>query len=118
MSVITDVLLDGILTVLGVLLFAVVSYLTPKIKRWIVTVVDKDNTGIIEAVVDMGVELAEEELSGEEGAKKFHRAVDFAILMLGRYGIDVSHEFVSGAVQTGWRRMDDKQKSKGDIINE
>ncbi|MEN1969042.1 phage holin [Lentibacillus sp. N15] len=112
MESLTSSLIEAVFTVVGILLAAAVSYFTPKIKRWLDKAVDKDNLGIIESVVDMAVELMENEFSGQSGQEKFNQASEYVALMAHRYGIEVSDEFIRGAVQKGWRRMDEKQKSK------
>lgn len=110
MEILTNTLFEAVLTVVGILIAAAVSYFTPKLKRWLDKVSDKDNLGIIEEVVDMAVELAEKELTGSEGQEKFNQAADYVAMMAHRYGIEVSDEFIKGAVQKGWRRMNEKQK--------
>lgn len=104
--------LESVFTIIGILLAAFAAYFTPKIKRKLESLIDKDNRGIVESVVDMGVELAEKELTGKEGELKLNRAIEYATIMLERYDIVVSNEFVAGAVQTGWRRMNEKQKGQ------
>lgn len=110
MESVTSSLIEAVFTVVGILLAAAVSYFTPKLKHWLDKVVDKDNLGIIENVVDMAVELAEKEFTGENGEEKFNHAAQYVAMMANRYGIDISDEFIKGAVQKGWRRMDEKQK--------
>lgn len=110
MEVFTNVILESVFTVVGILLAAAVSYFTPKLKQWLDRVSDKDDLGIIQEVVDMGVELAERELSEKAGEEKFNHAAMYVATMANRYGIDVSDEFIRGAVQNGWRRMQEKQK--------
>lgn len=110
MHVLTDTLLDAVFTVVGILVAAAVSYFGPKLKHWINKLADKDNLGIVQEIVDMGVELAEKELTGEEGEDKFEHAADYVANMANRYGIEVSDRFIAGAVQKGWRRMNDSQK--------
>ncbi len=105
MEILTNTLLEAVFTVVGILLAAAVSYFTPKIKRQLAILADKDNLGIIENVVDMAVELMEKELTGEEGEIKFNQAADYVALMAHRYGIEVSDEFIKGAVQKGYKRM-------------
>lgn len=99
-----------ILSLLGVVIASAVAYLTPKIKNRIETLIAKDDTGIIEVVSDMAVELIEKELKGEKGEEKFNAAIEYATKILNRYGIKESSEFVAGAIQSGWRRMNEKQK--------
>lgn len=105
-----SIIMESIFTVLGVLIAACVTYVTPKLKEYFKAKADQDNSGVIGTVIDMGVELAEKELGGEAGDVKFRRAMIFASDMLNRYGIQASDEFLSGAVQSGWRRMNEKQK--------
>lgn len=110
MEVLTNTILEATFTVVGILIAAAVSYFVPKLKRQLAILADKDNLGIIENVVDMAVELMEKELTGESGETKFNEAASYVAMMANRYGIDVSDEFIKGAVQKGWRRMNNKQK--------
>jgi len=110
MEVLTNSLLEAVFTVVGILIAAAVSYFTPKLKRQLAIWADKDNLGIIESVVDMAVEIAEKELTGANGEEKFNHAAEYVAVMAHRYGIDISDEFIKGAVQKGWRRMNEKQK--------
>jgi|SRR5690625_1803373 len=112
MEVLTSTILEAVLTVVGILLAAAVSYFAPKLKRQLERWQDDDELGIVEAIVDMGVELAERELDGAAGEKKFDRAAEYVAMMVNRYGIDVSDEFIKGAVQSGWRRMDQAQNKE------
>jgi len=112
MEAFTSTILEAVFTVVGILIAAAVSYFVPKLKRYFDKVIEKDNSGIIENVVDMGVELAEKELTGKEGEEKFNQAAQYVAMMANRYGIDVSDDFIKGATQKGWRRMNDKQKKK------
>jgi len=109
MEVLTNTLLEVVFTVVGILIAAAVSYFVPKLKRQLEILADKDNLGIVESVVEMAVELAERELTGKEGREKFNYAADYVALMAHRYGIEVSDEFIKGAVQKGWRELHDKQ---------
>jgi hypothetical protein len=111
MEALTDVLLEAVFTVVGILVAAAVSYFTPRLKRYLDKLSEKDDLGIVENIVDMGVELAEKELAGEEGEDKFNHAATYVAMMAHRYGIDISSDFIRGAVQKGWRRMNDKQKN-------
>jgi hypothetical protein len=110
METLTEVLSEAVLTVVGILIAAAVSYFVPKLKHALKKLSEKDDLGIIENVVDMAVELAEKELTGKAGEEKFNHAAQYVALMANRYGIDISDEFIRGAVQKGWRRMDEKQK--------
>src|SRR5699024_931645 len=109
-EILTNTLLEAVFTVVGILVAAAVSYLLPKIKRWLHILADKDNLGIIDSIVDKAVEYAEQELQGKEGKEKFNAAATRVALLLNRYGIDASDELISSSVQQGWRRMNDKQK--------
>src|SRR5699024_727283 len=100
----------AVFTVVGILIAAAVSYFSPKIKRQLRILADKDNLGIMEEIVDMAVELMEKEYAGKKGEDKFHHATAYVKMMAKRYGIDVSEEFIRGATQRGWRRMNEKQK--------
>lgn len=111
-ELITNTLLEAVLTVVGILIAAAVSYFAPKLKRQLAIWADKDNLGIVKEVADMAVEMAEKELTGAEGEEKFNHAADYVAMLASRYGIDVSDEFIKGAVQKGWRRMSDKQKGE------
>lgn len=110
MEVLTDVLLEAVFTVVGILIAAAVSYFVPKLKRHLDILADKDNLGIIEALVDKSVEFVEEEFKGESGIEKFNRAAESASLLISRYGISASDELIKVSVQEGWRRMQNKQK--------
>lgn len=109
MEVLIDTLLEAVFTIVGILIAAAAAYFTPKLKRQLEILADKDNLGIIENVVDMAVELMEKEFEGASGEEKFDRATQYVSLMAERYGIEVSGVFIKGAVQNGWRRMKDKQ---------
>lgn len=110
MEAITNSLIEAVFTVVGILIAAAVSYFAPKLRHYLNKVADKDNLGIVQEIVDMGVELAEKELTGQSGEEKFNRASQYVAMMAHRYGIDISDDFIKGAVQNGWRRMNDKQK--------
>lgn len=114
MEALSNTILEAVFTVVGILIAAAVSYFTPKIKRQLDTLIDKDNLGIVEEIVDMAVELSERELTGSSGEEKFNHAAEYVALMASRYGIGISDEFIKGAVQNGWRRMNDKQKNEQD----
>lgn len=114
MESLTSSLIEAVFTVVGILIAAAVSYFTPKLKLYLDKVAEKDNLGIVREIVDMAVELAEKELTGAEGEEKFNHAAEYVALMASRYGIDVSDEFIKGAVQKGWRRMNDKQSNEQD----
>lgn len=105
MEILTNSILEAVFTVVGILVAAAVSYLVPQLKHWLDKIADKDNLGIIESVVDMAVEMAEKELTGQAGEDKFNHAAEYVALMANRYGIDVSDEFIKGAVQKGYKRM-------------
>lgn len=110
MEVLTNTIMEAVFTVVGILVAAAVSYLVPKLKRQLDKWADKDDLGIIENVVDMAVELVEKEFSGQSGQEKFNQASEYVAMMANRYGIEVRDEFIRGAVQKGWRSMDEKQK--------
>lgn len=110
MEVLTNTIMEAVFTVAGILVAAAVSYFAPKLKRQFDKWADKDDLGIIESVVDMAVELIEEEFAGENGQVKFNQAAEYVAMMANRYGIEVSDEFIRGAVQKGWRKMNEKQK--------
>lgn len=116
MESLASTLMEAVFTIIGILIAAAVSYLAPKIKRRLDAMIEKDNLGILEEIVDMAVELTEKEFTGESGDEKFNAAALYVSKMAKRYGIVVSDEFIKGAVQNGWRRMDLKQKTiiKGD----
>lgn len=114
MEVLTTTLVEAVFTVVGILIAAAVSYFAPKVKRQLERWQDDDELGIVTAIVDMGVELAEKELDGANGEKKFDRAAEYVALMANRYGINVTDEFIKGAVQAGWRRMDAVQNKERD----
>ena len=114
MEILTNSILEAVFTVVGILIAAAVSYFAPKLKRQLDILADKDNLGIVKEIVDMAVEIAEKELTGAEGEEKFNHAAQYVALMANRYGIDISDKFIKGAVQKGWRRMNDKQKNEQD----
>ena len=105
MESLTSSLIEAVFTVVGILIAAAVSYFTPKLKRQLSILADKDNLGIIQEIVDMGVELSEKELTGSSGEEKFNHAAQYVALMASRYGIDISDDFIKGAVQKGYKRM-------------
>ncbi len=105
MESLTSSLIESVFTVVGILIAAAVSYFTPKLKLYLDKVAEKDNLGIVREIVDMAVELAEKELTGAEGEEKFNHAAEYVALMASRYGIDISDEFIKGAVQKGYKRM-------------
>ena len=105
MESLTSSLIEAVFTVVGILIAAAVSYFTPKLKLYLDKVAEKDNLGIVREIVDMAVELAEKELTGAEGEEKFNHASEYVALMASRYGIDISDEFIRGAVQNGYKRM-------------
>lgn len=105
MESLTSSLIEAVFTVVGILIAAAVSYFTPKLKLYLDKVAEKDNLGIVREIVDMAVELAEKELTGAEGEEKFNHAAEYVALMASRYGIDISDEFIKGAVQKGYKRM-------------
>src|SRR5699024_12356392 len=108
--IIANQLIYAVFTVVGILIAAAVSYFAPKLKRQLAIWADKGKLGIIESVVDMAVEIAEKELTGAEGQEKFNHAADYVSMMASRYGIEITDEFIKGAVESGWRRMNEKQK--------
>ena len=107
-ELITNQLLEAVFTVVGILIAAAVSYFAPKLKRQLAIWADKGNLGIIESVVDMAVEIAEKELTGAEGQEKFNHAADYVSMMASRYGIEISDEFLKGAIQAGYKRMSER----------
>ena len=113
LNMLMEIISESILTIVGALAAALLAYLAPKLKRQLAIWADKDNLGIIEAVVDMAVELAEDELKGRAGKEKFDRAMTFTAEMLKRYGIDVSSDFLKGAIQKGYKRMKEEDKKHG-----
>lgn len=114
METLMGTVLEAVFTIVGILIAAAVSFLAPKIKRKLDLLIEQDHLGILEEIVDMAVELTEKEFTGESGHKKFSMAAEYVALMASRYGIEVSDEFIRGAVQNGWRRMDSKQVKKGE----
>lgn len=114
MDLFLEQLAKFLFTLLGLVLSASVAYLTPKIKRQIAVWVDKDNLGILEGIVEQAVEMMEKEISGSSGEEKFEQASEYASLMAERYGMDFSPEFIRGAVQKGWRKLDERQTKEGD----
>src|SRR5699024_4101784 len=109
-ELITNQLLEAVFTVVGILIAAAVSYFSPKLKRQLAIWDDIAHPVIIESGVHMAVEIAEEELTGAEGQEKFNHAADYVSMMASRYGIEITDEFIKGAVESGWRRMNEKQK--------
>ena len=112
MESLTNSLIEAVLTVVGILVAAAISYFAPKLKRQLAIWADADNLGIVREIVDMGVGLAEKELTGKEGEEKFNHAAQYVAMMANRYGIDISDDFIRGAIESGWRRMDEKQKEE------
>ena len=105
MESLTNSLIEAVLSVAGIVIAAAISYFAPKLKRQLAIWADADNLGIVQEIVDMGVELAEKELTGKEGEEKFNHAAQYVAMMANRYGIDISDEFIKGAVQKGYKRM-------------
>lgn len=105
MEIITEQIMEMIFTVVGILIAAAISYFAPKLKRQFAIWADKDNLGIVKEITDMAVEMAEKELTGAEGQEKFNHAADYLAMMASRYGIDISDDFIKGAVESGYKRM-------------
>src|SRR5699024_5719461 len=105
MESLTNSLIEAVLSVAGIVIAAAISYFAPKLKRQLAIWADADNVGIVQEIVDMGVELAEKELTGKAGEEKFNHAAQYVAMMANRYGIDISDDFIKGAVESGWRRM-------------
>lgn len=114
MGVIIDYAAEAIFGLLAMLIFLLLSYLAPSIKHWVSRFLDKYNLGILESVVDMAVELAEKELSGSKGEEKLKFAVEYVSLISERYGMKFSPDFIKGAIQSGWRKMDNMQRQIGE----
>jgi len=116
LNMLMEIISESILTIVGALAAALLAYLAPKAKQFkqnIDKTLDNKNLGIIKEMVDHGVELAEKELTGASGEDKFNRAYEYASTMVNRYDIiDLSPDFLKGAVQNGYRRME--QRKKGD----
>src|SRR5699024_5934920 len=108
MESLTNSLIEAVLTVVGILVAAAISYFASKLKRQLDIWADADNLGIVQEIVDMGVELAEKELTGKEGEEKFNHAAQYVAMMANRYGIDISDEFLKGAIQAGYKRMSER----------
>src|SRR5699024_6299044 len=107
-DLITNQLLEALFTVVGTLIAAAVSYFAPKLTRQLSIWADKGKLGIIESLGDIAVEIAEKELTGPEGQEKFNHASDYVCMMASRYGIEISDEFLKGAIQAGYKRMSER----------
>lgn len=114
MEVLTDVLMEAIFTILGMIIAIGVSYFAHKLKYLLDKVIEKDDLGIIESLVEKSVEFVEEEFQGEEGEIKFDKAVERASLLISNYGIGASDELIRSSIQEGWRKVNDKQTKEGD----
>lgn len=119
-DIIMNQVLELALFVLGVFLSILATYyakvLKPKIDRYFEIKADKDNLGIINDVAKKAVEFAELEFTGQPGKEKLDGAITYALVMLERYGINVSKDFLKGSIQQGWREMENT--IKGEDINE
>lgn len=104
-----SVILGYGLEALGIILAGLLIAYRPRLLKLIDTIKSKDELGIVSNLVDMGVELAEIELTGAKGEEKFDRAAEYVSTMLGRYKVEASPEFIAGSVQAGWRRMNTSQ---------
>lgn len=118
MEIITDSLLEAVFTVLGVVVAAAVSYLTPKIKRQFAILADKDNTGIVSELAENAVELIEARFTGEAGEDKFESALEMLSRRLESYGIDMDEETMRMKVESGWSKMNSKQKGETFVSEE
>lgn len=111
-----EIVSDSVLTIVGALAAALLAYLTPKAKQFKQNVdrtLDNKNLYIIKEMVNLGVELAEKELSGASGEAKFDRAVEYSSKMIKRYGIvGLSDEFIKGLVQAGYKRMKNSEEKQ------
>lgn len=110
-------LLELVISAVVILIGSLVAYFKPKLQKAFEdkeadskVMQDLRKVGVIDGVADMGVELMEKEFTGAAGEEKFNEAASYVANMANRYGIDVSDEFIKGAVQKAWRRMDEKQK--------
>lgn len=107
MSSLTEALISLVVVVVG----GAISYFAPKVKHKLKKVIDKDDSGIMANVADMAVEWAEKEFTGKSGEEKFNQAAGYAAMMADRYGMSyITDDFLKGAIQRGWRAMDEKQK--------
>ncbi|GAK12255.1 phage holin [Geomicrobium sp. JCM 19039] len=105
-------LIEVVLSAVGILIAAAVSYFTPKIKRYLEIAADRDNLGIIAEITNVAVERIEEQFSGESGALKFEEATQYASKILERYGIEVSDDLIRAQIQDGWHRMQTADKQE------
>ena len=113
MEFLTELGLEIILVILGVIASAAFSYLKPKIDKALKAIADRDETGIVATLAEQSVELIEarfEELDGEE---KFEEALGMLSRRLDSYGLDISEELMRMNIQKGWRAMDEKQRKEG-----
>lgn len=118
MESVLESVLELVIGVVVLLIGALVTYFRPKLKKAFEdkerdskAMQDLRKLGVIDGVADMGVELIEKEFDGDAGEKKFNEAASYVANMANRYEIDVSDEFIKGAVQKAWRKMDNVQKS-------
>lgn len=115
LEAISGPLVEYVISIVVIVIGAAVSYVAPKIKRWIKKKSDSDDLGIIDAITDRTVEFVENEFLGEEGEVKFEEATEQVAHMLQKYGIDASDDLIRRSVQKGWRLMDEKQKNEEEI---
>lgn len=101
--------LEYLLQLAGIVGVGLLLAFKPRLAKFFDSLASKDEMGVIESIANMGVELAERELTGKLGEEKFEQASRYVSTMLGRYGIEATPEFIQGAVQSGWRRMDTAQ---------
>ncbi|MFB4159729.1 phage holin [Geomicrobium sp. JSM 1781026] len=110
-------ILDWVLTILGVFVTSVLAYFTPRVKRMLKIIADRDNLSIISSLSHCAVEWVEEEYSGETGARKFEEATSYAAKLIEQYKIPVSDELIRVQIQHGWQQMQQKHRvhEKGDL---
>lgn len=113
MDVLTTELIESALKIIGILLAAVATYLTPKFNDFMKKVKEKDNTGILGELAEQAVELIEARFKDIDGNEKFELALAKLAERLQRRGIEMDEESMRMSVQKGWRLMDDKQREGG-----
>lgn len=109
MEALTTELVDIALTVLGLLLAAAVSWVTPKINGAIKKLKDKDDTGLLGELAEQAVELVEARFLESDGDEKFEEALSMLSDRLTSKGIEMESDSIRMAIQKGWRLMNEKQ---------
>lgn len=118
METLTTELVNIALTVLGLLLAAAVSWVTPKINGAIKKLKDKDDTGLLGELAEQAVELVEARFLESDGDEKFEEALSMLSDRLTSKGVEMESDSIRMAIQKGWRLMNDKQTKDDGVFVE